>query len=76
MSESTAAWTARAEAEFFRTLSAFVEPLIMAGYRSPAFWPTGMIIVETTGAKSGRPRQVPLLATILDVYEWVGVLSR
>jgi hypothetical protein len=74
MSESMAAWTARAEAEFFRTLNACVEPLIMAGYGSPGFWPTGTILLETAGAKSARPSRVPLLATIIEGCAFVSTL--
>jgi hypothetical protein len=74
MSESIAARTARAEAEFFRTLNACVEPLILAGYGSPGFWPVGMIVLETTGASSARPSRVPLLATIIDGCAFVSTL--
>ncbi len=55
MSDSTAGGAARGEAEFFRTLNAFVEPVIMAGCGAPGLLPSGMIVLETTGAKSGRP---------------------
>lgn len=74
MSESSAEWAARAEAEFFRTLNAFVEPLIMAGCGSPGFWPAGMIVLETTGATSARPSRVPLLATVVDGCAFVSTL--
>jgi hypothetical protein len=67
-------WSARAEAEFFRTLNAFVEPLLMAGYGAPGFWPTGMIILETASARTGRPSRVPLLATVLDGCAFVSTL--
>jgi deazaflavin-dependent oxidoreductase (nitroreductase family) len=63
MSDSVAA---RAEAEFFRTLNALVEPAVRAGCGSPGLLPTGMIVLETMGATSGRPRRVPLLATVFD----------
>jgi len=54
------------EAEFFRTLNAFVEPVVRAGWGSPGLWPTGLIVLQTIGMKSGRPRSLPLLATVLD----------
>jgi len=54
------------EAQFFRTLNALVEPAVRAGCGSPGVVPTGMIVLETTGARSGEPRRVPLTATILD----------
>src|SRR4029434_4981116 len=34
--------------------------------------PTGMVLLETTGAKSGLPRRVPLLATVLEGCLFVG----
>jgi hypothetical protein len=54
------------EAEFFRALNALIEPAVRAGCGSPGLVPTGLVVVETTGAVSGRPRRVPLLATVLD----------
>jgi len=57
---------ASAEAEFFRTLNAILEPAVRAGCASPGLVPTGLIVLETTGAKSGQPRRVPLLATVFD----------
>lgn len=53
------------EAEFFRALNALIEPAVRAGCGSPGLVPTGLIVIETTGAVSGRPRRVPLLATVL-----------
>lgn len=40
-----------------------VEPLIHAGFGSPRFWPTGLIVLETYGRRSGRTHSIPLLAT-------------
>jgi len=54
------------EAELFRALNALVEPWVRAGCGSPGLFPTGLIVLETTGAKSGQPRRVPLLATVFD----------
>jgi deazaflavin-dependent oxidoreductase (nitroreductase family) len=54
------------EAELFRALNALVEPWVRAGCGSPGLFPTGLIVLETTGAKSGEPRRVPLLATVFD----------
>ena len=62
------------EAEFFRTLNAFVESVIMTGCGAPGLLPSGMIVLETTGAKSGRPRRVPLMATVIDGCVFVSTL--
>jgi len=62
----SAAAASRAEAEFFRTVNALVEPAVRAGCGSPGLVPTGLVVVETIGARTGRPRRVPLLATVLD----------
>jgi deazaflavin-dependent oxidoreductase (nitroreductase family) len=55
-------------AEFFRTLNRFVEPVAEAGCFSPEFWPTGLILLETTGRRSGRPHRTPVLAMIMDEH--------
>ncbi len=64
----------RAESEFFRALNALVEPLMRAGCGAPGLLPTGMVVLETTGAKSGKPRRVPLLATIFDQCVFVSTV--
>lgn len=55
------------EVEFFRMLNRVVEPQIRAGFASPRIVPSGLVVVETTGRKSGRVSRTPLAATrILD----------
>ena len=54
---------ARMESDFYRGLNQFVEPLVRAGVGSPLWWPTGAIVLETTGRSTGRTYNVPLLAT-------------
>ena len=72
MSDATTRWVREAEAEFFRTLNALVEPAVRAGCASPGLLPTGMVVLETMGAKSGRLRRVPVLATVLEGCLFVG----
>jgi F420H(2)-dependent quinone reductase len=62
------------EAEFFRALNALVEPAVRAGCGSPGLLPTGLVVLETTGASGGRPRRVPLLATVLDGCVFVSTI--
>ena len=49
----------------FRAVNAVMEPLVRAGLGSPWLWPTGLIVVETTGRVTGRALSVPLVATRL-----------
>jgi len=50
------------ESIFFKTLNEVAEPLIRTGFGNPVCWPTGAIVLETTGRKSGRTYKVPVLA--------------
>ena len=53
--------------EFFRTLNSVVEPVVSAGCFSPnLFAPTGLIVLETTGRRSGKPHRTPVLAMLMD----------
>jgi deazaflavin-dependent oxidoreductase (nitroreductase family) len=56
----------RPEVQFFRAVNALVEPAVLAGCGAPGPWPTGLILLETTGARTGLPRRAPLLATVLE----------
>ncbi len=51
------------QTQFFNGLNQFAEPLIRAGFGNPSFWPTGTIVVETIGRKSGQKINIPVLAT-------------
>jgi deazaflavin-dependent oxidoreductase (nitroreductase family) len=51
------------EREFFRTLNRVIEPMVRAGIGSPRIVPGGLIVLETTGRKSGRKVRIPLAAT-------------
>jgi hypothetical protein len=51
------------EREFFRRLNSVVEPAVRLGIGSPRCLPAGLILLESTGFKSGQTRRTPLLAT-------------
>jgi hypothetical protein len=57
-------WT-RLEANFYRTVNRFVEPAVRAGLGSPCLSPTGLVVLETTGRRSGRTYRTPVVATLL-----------
>lgn len=46
----------------FSLFNQIAEPLIRAGVGNPILWPTGTIVVETTGRKTGRKINIPVLA--------------
>ncbi len=62
------------EPESFRMLKTLVEPAVRAGCWSPGLFPTGLIVLETTGARSGTPRRTPLLATVFDGCVFIGTV--
>jgi deazaflavin-dependent oxidoreductase (nitroreductase family) len=59
------------ERQFFRTLNRVVEPAVRRGLGSPRFVPGGLIVLETTGFKSGELRRTPLTAIRLRSYVFV-----
>ncbi|TFH24502.1 MAG: DUF385 domain-containing protein [Myxococcales bacterium] len=60
------------EIEFFRMLNRLAEPMIRAGIGSPRFVPTGFVVLETVGRKSGVRRRNPLAATRIGCHVVVG----
>lgn len=61
----------RFEREFFRKLNAVVEPAVRRGVASPRIAPAGLIVLESTGFKSGLVRRTPLVAMRLGSYVFV-----
>jgi hypothetical protein len=51
------------ERNFFRVLNSVVEPAVRKGVASPCLIPSGLIVLESKGFKSGATRRTPLLAT-------------
>lgn len=60
------------EVQFFRSLNRMVEPLVRAGLGSPRIAPSGFVVLETRGRKSGRTHRTPLAATRFGSYVLVG----
>jgi deazaflavin-dependent oxidoreductase (nitroreductase family) len=56
------------ERNFFRVLNRIVEPAVRKGVGSPRFAPAGLILLESTGFKTGATRSTPLLAFHLGPY--------
>lgn len=62
------------ETEFYRRVNAVLEPAIRAGLGAPLLAPAGLVVVEMTGAKSGKLRRVPLAALRLGPYLLIGTV--
>lgn len=66
----------RLQADFFRGMNQFVEPLVRAGLGAPVLFPAGAIVVETLGRKSGRHLSVPLVAALVGDLVVVSTVRR
>ena len=53
------------ETEFYRTLDTILRPIASSGVAAPGVSPVGLIVLETTGWRSGRSHRTPVLATAL-----------
>lgn len=60
--------------ELFGTLNRFVKPAVKAGLGSP--WPIGLgaVVLESTGRKSGKTREVPVLGLRLGSRVYVSTV--
>ena len=63
---------ATAEREFFRALNPLIEPWAKAGCVSPSRWPFGVVVIETTGRRSGESRSNPVLAMLVEDHLIIG----
>ncbi len=59
------------EQRFFRRLNGVVEPLVRSGVGSGARLPASLIVLETTGFRSGKTRRTPLWSLRLGRYRLV-----
>jgi deazaflavin-dependent oxidoreductase (nitroreductase family) len=62
---------ARFEKTVFRSLNAVIEPAVRRGVGSPRLAPASLIVLETTGFKSGEQRRTPLWSICLGRYRIV-----
>ncbi len=56
------------EQKFFRALNSVVEPAVRKGIGSSRITPASLIVMETTGFKSGKMRRTPLMAMRVGKY--------
>jgi hypothetical protein len=66
----------RTQAGFFQSLNLLVEPWVRAGFGSPGPWPTGAIVLETRGRRTGHLRRLPLLAMVVGDLAVVSTVRR
>jgi len=61
-----------AEARLFRALNAVLEPSVRKGFGSPPLAPGALIVLETTGHRTGRLSKVPLASLRVGEHILVG----
>ena len=62
------------ETQLYRRVNAVLEPAIRAGLAAPLLSPTGLVVVEMTGAKTGKRRRVPLAAFRVGRFLLIGTV--
>ena len=60
------------ERNLFRSVNALVEPAVRRGFASSCLLPVSLIVLESTGFKSGSPRRTPLWSLGIGPYRVVG----
>ncbi len=61
--------TATLESVYYQALNSLLTPLAESGALAPGAlgpWPAGLIVLETTGWRSGRTHRTPVVAAALD----------
>lgn len=62
------------EQKLFRALNAFVEPAVRRGIGSPTLLPGALVVLESTGFKSGTRRRTPLVSLRVGRYRIVSTV--
>ena len=66
--------TAQVEQRFFRALNAWVEPAVRRGFASPTLLPGALVVLESTGYKTGAARRTPLASLRIGRYRIVSTV--
>ena len=61
----------KVEQKLFRRINSVVEPLVSKGVGSPSWTPASLIVLESTGFKSGQRRRTPLWSLRLGPYRLI-----
>jgi hypothetical protein len=65
---------ARFEQKLFRAINGIAEPAIRRGVASSSWLPASLLVLESTGFKSGQQRRTPLLSLGLGKYRLVSTV--
>ena len=66
--------TAGFEQKIFRGLNAIVEPAVRRGIGSPTLLPGALVVLESTGFKTGAQRRTPLVSLRVGRYRIVSTV--